>query len=175
MDARVKRKARTQKGVRAQPPQPIEPAHESDGAHLEIRIWLRLLSCSTRIEKVLNARLRKEFNTTLARFDLLAQLTRKPAGATMSEVSELLMVSNGAITALVQKLEAEGYIHREVDSEDRRTFRLRLSQEGAREFGRMARRHEEWVVALIGELSPVAQSDLLQHLTLLKRRLDKYS
>jgi hypothetical protein len=38
----------------------------------------------------------------------------------------------------------------------------------------MARWHEEWVLALIGELSPVAQSDLLQHLTLLKRRLDKH-
>ena len=102
-------------------------------------------------------------------------MVRKPAGAAMSEVSELLMVSNGAITALVQKLEADGFIHREVDSEDRRTFRLSLSQDGAKEFGRMARRHEEWVIALIGELSPVAQSDLLQHLTLLKRRLDKHA
>lgn len=175
MDATVKRKARSAKGARVRPLRAAEPSHESDGAHLELRIWLRLLSCATRIEKALNARLRKEFNTTLARFDLLAQLARKPVGATMSEVSELLMVSNGAITALVQKLEADGMIHREVDSEDRRTFRLRLSQEGSKEFGRMARRHEEWVVALIGELSPVAQSDLLQHLTLLKRRLDKYS
>ena len=175
MDATVKRKARSPKSARPPPPGPIEPAHESDGAHLELRIWLRLLSCATRIEKSLNARLRKEFGTTLARFDLLAQLARKPEGASMSEVSDLLMVSNGAITALVQKLEADGLIHREVDTEDRRTFRLRLSQDGAREFGRMARRHEEWVIALIGELSPVAQSDLLQHLTLLKRRLDKHA
>jgi DNA-binding MarR family transcriptional regulator len=175
MDATVKRKSRSAKSARLQPSPPIDPAHESDGAHLELRIWLRLLACTTRIEKTLNARLRKEFNTTLARFDLLAQLARTPAGATMSEVSQLLMVSNGAITGLVQKLEAEGLIHREVDSEDRRTFRLRLSQDGAKEFARMARRHEEWVIALIGELSPVAQSDLLQHLTLLKRRLDKHS
>jgi DNA-binding MarR family transcriptional regulator len=175
MDAPVKRKARQAKSPRVPSPPLIEPAHESDGAHLELRIWLRLLACSTRIEKALNARLRKEFNTTLARFDLLAQLARSPAGATMSEVSELLMVSNGAITGLVQKLEADGFIHREVDSEDRRTFRLRLSQDGAKEFARMARRHEEWVIALIGDLSPVAQSDLLQHLTLLKRRLDKHS
>ena len=92
MDATVKRKARSPKGARGPALQPVEPAHESDGAHLELRIWLRLLSCATRIEKALNARLRKEFNTTLARFDLLAQLARKPAGATMSEVSELLMV-----------------------------------------------------------------------------------
>lgn len=175
MDATVKRKARSPKSVRPPPLLAVEPVHESDGAHLELRIWLRLLSCATRIEKALNARLRKEFNTTLARFDLLAQLARKPEGASMSEVSDLLMVSNGAITALVQKLEADGLIHREVSSEDRRTFRLRLSQDGAREFGRMARRHEEWVIALIGDLSPVAQSDLLQHLTLLKRRLDKHA
>lgn len=175
MDATVKRKARSAKSARPPPLQPIEPAQESDDAHLELRIWLRLLSCATRIEKALNARLRKEFNTTLARFDLLAQLARKPEGASMSEVSDLLMVSNGAITALVQKLEADGLIHREVSPEDRRTFRLRLSQDGAKEFGRMARRHEEWVIALIGELSPVAQSDLLQHLTLLKRRLDKHA
>jgi len=176
MDATVKRKARRVRSARPQsPPPPVEPAHEPDGAHLELRIWLRLLGCTTRIEKTLSARLRKEFNTTLARFDLLAQLTRTPAGATMSEVSQLLMGSNGAITGLVQKLEADGLIRREVDSEDRRTFRLRLSPEGAREFARMARRHEEWVIALIGELSPIAQSDLLQHLTLLKRRLDKHS
>jgi DNA-binding MarR family transcriptional regulator len=175
MDATVKRKTRSARSTRLQPSPPIDPAHESDGAHLELRIWLRLLACTTRIEKTLNARLRKEFNTTLARFDLLAQLARTPAGATMSEVSQLLMVSNGAITGLVQKLEAEGFIHREVDSEDRRTFRLRLSQDGAKEFAKMARRHEEWVIALIGELSPVAQSDLLQHLTLLKRRLDKHA
>lgn len=175
MDATVKRKARYARSARLQPARLIEPAHDSDGAHLELRIWLRLLSCSTRIEKALNARLRKEFNTTLARFDLLAQLARSPDGATMSEVSQLLMVSNGAITGLVQKLEADGFIHREVDSDDRRTFRLRLSQEGAKQFARMARRHEEWVIALIGELSPVAQSDLLQHLTLLKRRLDKHA
>jgi DNA-binding MarR family transcriptional regulator len=175
MDAKVRRTVRPVRSARGQPARLIEPAPESDGAHLELRIWLRLLACTTRIEKVLSTRLRKEFNTTLARFDLLAQLARSPAGVTMSEVSELLMVSNGAITGLVQKLEADGFIHREVDAEDRRTFRLRLSNEGAREFSRMARRHEEWVVALIGELSHVAQSDLLQHLTLLKRRLDKHA
>jgi DNA-binding MarR family transcriptional regulator len=175
MDAKVRRSARPARSPRVPSPALVEHAPEADGAHLELRIWLRLLACTTRIEKALSTRLRKEFNTTLARFDLLAQLNRTSGGATMSEVSRLLMVSNGAITGLVQKLEAEGFIHREVDSEDKRTFRLRLSQEGAREFGRMARRHEEWVVSLIGELSPVAQSDLLQHLTLLKRRLDQHS
>lgn len=173
MDAKVRRTARSARSARLRPARSVEPAHESDGTHLELRIWLRLLACTTRIEKALSARLRKEFSTTLARFDLLAQLARSPTGVTMSEVSELLMVSNGAITGLVRKLEVEGYIHRDVDSKDRRTFRLRLSQEGAREFARMARRHEEWVISLIGELSPVAQSHLLQHLTLLKRRLDK--
>src|SRR5947199_8038070 len=110
MDATVKRKARSPKGARGQALRPVEPAHESDGAHLELRIWLRLLSCSTRIEKALNGRLRNEFNTTLARFDLLAQLARRPAGATIAVFSDFLIVSNGAITALVQMLEADCFI-----------------------------------------------------------------
>src|SRR3954452_10205925 len=59
MDATVKRKARSPKGARGQALRPVEPAHDSDGAHLELRIWLRLLSCATRIEKTLNAKLRK--------------------------------------------------------------------------------------------------------------------
>ena len=143
--------------------------------HMELRIWLRLLGCATRIEKMVGARLRKEFNTTLPRFDLLAQLDRMPGGVTMSEVSKLLMVSNGAITALVQKLEADGHILRIAHPQDRRTYILKLTSKGAAEFAAMARRHEEWIVALIGELSPVAQSDLLQHLTLLKRRLDAHA
>ena len=99
MDATVKRKPRQAKGARVPSLRPIEPVHESDGAHLELRIWLRLLSCSTRIEKALNGRLRKEFNTTLARFDLLAQLARRPAGATMSEVSDLLEASPDLMSA----------------------------------------------------------------------------
>jgi len=145
--------------------------HESLPERLEIRIWLRLLSCTTQIENIIKSKVRQEFGTSLARFDVLAQLDRFPEGLTMSEVSRHLMVSNGAITGLVDKLAGCGWVVREEQAQDRRTVMVRLTEEGRAQFRLMARRHEEWVVSLLGDLSREAQTELLRDLTLLKRSL----
>ena len=141
-------------------------------AHLELRLWLRLLACSVKMESLLSQRLRKEFKTSMARFDVLAQLERFPDGLSMTELSRRLLVSNGAITGLVDKLEKETLVSRQEDPDDRRSTIVRLTRKGRDNFLRMARRHEEWVVSILGELSPSAQSELLQNLTLLQRNLD---
>jgi DNA-binding MarR family transcriptional regulator len=140
--------------------------------HIEIRIWLRLLSCTTRIENVLKSRLRRDFSTSLARFDVLAQLDRFEHGLTMTELSRRLLVSNGAITGLVEKLVADKLVFREGHSTDKRTVIVQLTPEGRAQFRKMALRHEEWVISLLGDLSHEARVELLHNLTLLKRRLD---
>ena len=140
--------------------------------HLELRLWLRLLGCTVKIENILQRRLRKEFATSLPRFDVLAQLERFPDGLTMSELSRRLMVSNGAITGLVDKLMSESMVQKQGDPADRRAVIVRLTAKGRALFLRMARRHEEWVVSILGELTGTAQSELMQNLTLLKRHLD---
>jgi DNA-binding MarR family transcriptional regulator len=140
--------------------------------HLELRVWLRLLGCSVKMESILSQRLRKEFKTSLSRFDVLAQLERFPDGLTMSDLSRRLIVSNGAITGLVDKLMAAGLVMRQDDPRDRRSVIVRLTRKGRESFLRMARRHEEWVISILGELSAEAQSELLQNLTLLQRNLD---
>ncbi len=138
---------------------------------VEIRIWLRMLTCTTQIENIIKSKLRREFSTTLARFDVLAQLDRFPNGLTMSEVSRHLMVSNGAITGLVDKLEASGFVTRGDHEQDKRTVVVRLTDAGRAQFRRMAIRHEEWIISLLGELSREAQTELLRDLTLLKHVL----
>ena len=143
-----------------------------DSDHIEIRIWLRLLSCTTRIENVLKSRLRREFGTSLARFDVLAQLDRFADGLTMTELSRRLLVSNGAITGLVEKLVADRLVFREGHSKDKRTVIVRLTAKGSAFFRKMALRHEEWVISLLSDLSREARIDLLHNLILLKRRLD---
>jgi len=140
--------------------------------HLELRLWLRLLGCSVKMESLLSQRLRKEFKTSMARFDVLAQLERFPDGLSMSDLSRRLLVSNGAITGLVDKLMKAGMVTRRDDPGDRRSVIVRLAPKGRESFLRMARRHEEWVVSILGELSAEAQSELLQNLTLLHRNLD---
>ena len=140
--------------------------------HLEIRVWLRLLGCSVKMESILSQRLRKEFKTSLSRFDVLAQLERFPDGLTMTDLSRRLLVSNGAITGLVDKLRDAGQVVRQDDPRDRRSVIVRLTRKGRDHFLRMARRHEEWVISILGDMSAEAQSELLQNLTLLQRNLD---
>jgi DNA-binding MarR family transcriptional regulator len=145
---------------------------EGKGGHLELRLWLRMISCSMRMESILSQRLRKEFKTSMARFDVMSQLERFPDGLTMSELSRRLIVSNGAITGMVDKLAGAGLVTRREDPKDRRSMIVRLTRKGRESFLRMARRHEEWVVSILGELTAEAQSELLQNLTLLHRNLD---
>ena len=143
-----------------------------EGGHLELRLWLRMISCSMKMESILSQRLRKEFKTSMARFDVMSRLERFPDGLTMSELSRRLIVSNGAITGLVDKLVEAGLVTRREDPNDRRSMIVRLTRKGRDNFLRMARRHEEWVVSILGELSVAAQSELMQNLTLLQRNLD---
>lgn len=139
--------------------------------HIEVRLWLRLLHCTRAMEQNLRNRLRKEFNISLARFDLMAQLERFPNGLRMSELSKYLMVTNGTSTGLVAGLVEEGMVERDFDENDRRTVTIRLTDAGKTQFLRMAQRHEEWVISKLGELSREAKRDLLENLVLLDRHV----
>src|SRR5438132_13211876 len=121
--------------------------------HRALRIWLRLLTCTHLIEKRVRAGLREQFGTTLPRFDLMAQLERHPEGLKMNELSRLLMVTGGNVTAIVDQLEKDGLVGRLDEPADRRAFRIRLTRAGERGFAEMARAHEEWVVELLARLS----------------------
>ena len=136
--------------------------------HRALRIWLRLLTCTQLIEKQVRARLRSHFATTLPRFDLMAQLERHREGLKMNELSRLLMVTGGNITAIVDQLEKEGLVERLDEPADRRAFRIRLTRAGERGFAEMARAHEEWVVELLARLSRREHEELLKLLAKLK-------
>ncbi len=132
--------------------------------HHSIKLWLRLLTCSSMIENKLRTALRNEFDTTLPRFDFLAQLQRVPEGLTMGELSKRLMVSGGNVSGLATQLVKEGLVDRRALPDDRRTYMVKLTQKGERQFALMAARHEEWVIELLGslELDDVERlSDLL--------------
>jgi DNA-binding MarR family transcriptional regulator len=136
--------------------------------HRALRIWLRLLTCTQLIEKRVRAGLREQFATTLPRFDLMAQLERHPEGLKMNELSRLLMVTGGNITAIVDQVEKEGLVERLDEPADRRAFRIRLTPAGRKTFAEMARAHEEWVVELLSGLSRREQDELLKLLAKLK-------
>jgi DNA-binding MarR family transcriptional regulator len=140
--------------------------------HLEIRIWLRLLACANRIETALQRRIVSAFGISLARFDLLAQLERAGGLLTMTDASKRMMVTNGAVTGLVDRLAQEGFVIREPHPKDRRTIFVRLTEEGRGRFLAMAREHEGWTIALLSGLDAEGKKQLLVNLDALKRQLD---
>lgn len=142
-----------------------------DDHHVSLRLWLRLLACTNQIEGRVRQNLQSSFDTTLPRFDLMAQLERAPQGLKMSELSQRMMVTGGNVTGITDGLEKEGLVVREVDSADRRVYRVRLTAEGERQFRRMAAEHESWVVDLFGALSPKQKKQLMDLLGELKEHL----
>lgn len=139
--------------------------------HQALRLWLRLLACTNLIEAPLRQRLREQFDGSLPRFDLMAQLDRHPGGLKMRELSRRLMVTGGNVTGLTDRLVAEGLVERHEDPKDRRAFTVALTADGKRQFRTMARAHEGWVVELFGGLSPAQQAQLFDLLGQLKAGL----
>ncbi|HUC61761.1 MAG TPA: MarR family transcriptional regulator [Alphaproteobacteria bacterium] len=119
----------------------------------ELRLWLRLFSCKTLVESEIRRRLREEFEMTLPRFDLMAQLDKAQAGMKLSELSQRLMVSNGNVTGLVDRLVEQGSLERKVAPDDGRAQLVTLTAEGRRQFRIMAAAHAEWIAALFADLA----------------------
>ena len=135
---------------------------ESD--HHSLKLWLRLLTCSSLIEKKLRDELRLSFDMTLPRFDFLSQLERAPDGLTMGELSKRMMVSGGNISGIAAQLVDEGLIDRCQVPNNRRTFIVTLTQKGRNEFETIAKAHERWVIEMLGQLD---QDDVKQLMNLL--------
>ena len=118
----------------------------------ELRLWLRLLTCTTLIEGEVRRRLRDEFDVTLPRFDLMAQLDKAPNGMTLGELSQRMMVSNGNVTGLAERLVERGLLDRRASPNDRRAQIVSLTAEGRRVFRTMARTHEDWIAEIFAGL-----------------------
>ncbi len=141
-------------------------------ARASLRMWLRLLRCTNLIESQIRGLLRERFRTTLPRFDVLAQLDAANLelgrGLTLSELCRRLMVTNGNVTGLVERLVSEGLVSRTVSSNDRRSQIVRLTPAGKRAFEKMVPEHRAWVEEMFASLKNAERSQLYDLLGRLK-------
>jgi DNA-binding MarR family transcriptional regulator len=124
---------------------PDREAAVSDGARLPLRVWLRLLTCTTMTEGMIRARLRAQFATTLPRFDVLAALDAAGTELTMGALSARLMVTSGNVTGLINAMEQDGLVARRRHPEDRRSTLIGMTDAGRTLFARMAPAHAQWI------------------------------
>ena len=129
-----------------------------------LRLWIRLLRAARAIESELRDRLRREYAITLPQFDVLAALERQVDGMTMTELSRRLMVSNGNVTGIIDRLVAEKMVQRQAPAEDRRSFIVRLTPKGANQFASIAKAHETWVDELLEEFGATEAQAVIEHL-----------
>jgi DNA-binding MarR family transcriptional regulator len=146
------------------------------GAHKsELRLWLRLLSTTNLISAEIRRNLRQSFNVTLPQFDLLAQLEREPQGLRLGALSQRMMVTNGNVTGLVDKLVEQGFIVRETSSEDRRAINVRMTKAGASLFAVMAKANEAWMAELFAGIPGEVRKSLMLDLDVVKRSVRRKS
>jgi DNA-binding MarR family transcriptional regulator len=141
------------------------------GDHEALRLWLRLFTTTTLIEREVDSALKREFGSSLPRFDLLAQLHRAPDGLRMGELSARILTTNGNVTWLVAALERDGYVRRRPDIEDRRATVVRFTSTGRRHFETMASRHEQIITELFDALPVGDRRALHESLGALKTRV----
>ena len=136
-----------------------------------LRLWVRLLRSARAIEAELRERLRVEFAITLPQFDVVAALARKEEGMTMTELSRFLMVSNGNVTGIIDRLVAERLVLRKAPAEDRRAFIVRLTPKGTTQFAAIAKVHQAWVDDLLSDFDSAETETMIQHLDGLASRI----
>ena len=125
----------------------------TEGSKRRLKLWIRLLAVTRTAEGQLREYLRLTHATTLPRFDVMAALYRRRDGVTMSELSRMLLVSNGNATAVVDRLEKDGLVERSPSETDRRTVYVALTQTGLAQFEGLAKEHEAEVDTLFAGLS----------------------
>ncbi len=143
------------------------------GSKQRLRLWLRLLAVTRKIEAELRERMRTEFDSTLPRFDVLAALSRHEQGLRMSALSGVLRVSNGNVTGIVDRLAEDGLVVRVPVAGDRRAMLVRMTARGQEVFARQAAEHEGWIDAMLAELSVEEARNYAARLRTLAQRLDE--
>ncbi|WP_376878031.1 MarR family winged helix-turn-helix transcriptional regulator [Albirhodobacter sp. R86504] len=122
-------------------------------ARQRLRLWLQMLKAVRYVEGSLREKLRSGYDTTLPRFDVLAALHAEPKGMKMSELSQHLVVSNGNVTGVVDRLVSEGLVARENLETDRRAFLVQITDKGRDLMTTMTDEHLAWIDEMFAEVS----------------------
>jgi DNA-binding MarR family transcriptional regulator len=103
-----------------------------------------------------------EHGLSTAEFDVLASLRRagSPHRLTPSQLSSTLLLSGGAMTNRLDRLEAKGLVERVLDREDRRSFQVSLTKKGLATVDAAVADHVANEKELLSPLTQGEQADL---------------
>ena len=139
-----------------------------------LRAWLQLTKCAKRIEGRVNSRFVSDHDSSLSRFDVLANLERMPGHtASTTQLARMLLASKGNITRLLDRMEDDRLIYRKPNQADRRVSDVHMDRKGSEMFARMANDHEMWTDEIFGALTNNEVKTLIKLMGKLRGRLDE--
>lgn len=145
-----------------------DPSPDDIPVRERLRTWIRLYRATRGVENELREYLRIAYDTTLPRFDVMSALARTGHPISMTELSRMLLVSNGNATTVVARLAKEGLVAKIFSPDDRRVVKVQLTQEGLAEFDRQEKGH----AAVVEDLFDIFDREELEVMRKLLRRLE---
>lgn len=139
----------------------------------EVQLWQRLQYNHATVQNYIRDKLRLQFNTTLPRFDVMAQLALHKKGIKMGDLSAILMVSNGNITSIALQLEKDSLVERITNDSDRRSTLIKLTAKGLRQYNKIEKAYRGWLNDLFQKFSPSQTRKLNKSLSDFKESIDK--
>ena len=91
----------------------------------------------------------------------------------MTALSRRLMVTNGNVTSLIERLAREGLVRRGVVPGDRRVQLVRLTAAGRKALQAMTPDHQRWIEAMFAGLTPDERTQLHALVGKLKASVDR--
>ncbi len=151
---------------------------QSETRHLSVRdksgivLWLRLVKCYNLAMRAVRNRLKGEL--TLPQFDVLTQLSRNDEGLNFSQLSELLLVTAGNLTGIIERMVKQGLVAKQVNPEDRREVFLKLTPQGRELCDKLIPQHEQEVLTMLSDLPEASIDSLKQQLGMLRDVLESH-
>jgi MarR family 2-MHQ and catechol resistance regulon transcriptional repressor len=100
-----------------------------------------LLEAMARLTKVFDRSLRERVGLTTSWFEALLRIERSGGRMTMGELANQVVLTTGGVTRLIDRMETEGLVCRELCAEDRRVSYAAITERGREVLGRAVEVH----------------------------------
>jgi len=145
----------------------------SQEAYSAIRTIIELTRCFDLLDDVMSRHFAR-FGLSQPKFNALMQLRNAgECGLSLSELGERMLVSRANITGLIDRLERDDLVIREVDSRDRRVFRARLTNKSLHLIKHILPLHGEFTREVMSGLTGEEKENLSSLLQKLSRSLQE--
>lgn len=147
------------------------PESVDDGFQPLVDAYVALRQTADIVDGLVEAEL-EQYDLTLPLYGILLNLTTR-GPLSLSVLSDSIFRSNSTITALVDRLEAEGLVSRSPSEVDRRVIMAQLTEKGWEFFHEVRPEHREFLACMMGLLDEEELSMLTMILGKIKRRVEE--